>query len=58
MKTILCIFYGLFCQPGKHAFIACLNAWKTKATVDPEFYFKFKPIGLNHKQGGNRMDLD
>ncbi len=23
---------------------ACLNVWKTKATVDPEFYFKFKPI--------------
>jgi len=25
-----------------------LNAWKTKTTADPEFCFKFKPIGLNH----------
>ena len=36
------------------------NAWKTKTIIDPEFYLKFKPKGLNHglNQGaGNIIGL-
>ena len=61
-KTCRDICLLKYANSENNAFNAFLNAWKTKTTADPEFYFKYEPIGmkhvgLNHEQGGNRISL-